>query len=105
MQATSANGFFGAGFSDTTTTAYGFTTFPTPMRTAPSALEQSGTAGDYLVNRSGSNITSTSVPVFDGAEAFAVRTRFTTGASQTAGQGVALRSANSTAYLAWSAEL
>jgi len=105
MQATGANAFFGAGFSDSTTTAYGYTAFPVPMRTAPSALEQTGTAGDYQVNKTAANIVSTSVPVFAGAELFTARTSFTTGASQTAGQGCALRSVNSSAYLAWSAEL
>jgi hypothetical protein len=75
------------------------------MRTAPTALEQSGTAGDYLVNRAGANTTCSAAPAFSAATSFSARTNLTVASGLTAGQCVFARSNNSTAYLAWSAEL
>jgi len=105
LQATSLNAFFGVGFCDSTTGAFGITHFPVPMRAAPSALEQSGTASHYQVTKTAANIVCNSVPTFSNGELFSVRTSFTTSGSLTAGQGSILRSADSTAFLAWSAEL
>ena len=105
MQGVSTDGFFGTGFCDTTTAALCVTQFTVPMRTAPTALEQSGTAGDYLVNRAGANTTCSAVPAFSAATSFSARTNLTVASGLTAGQCVFARSNNSTAYLAWSAEL
>jgi hypothetical protein len=105
MQATSVNAFFGVGFCDSTTSAYGYTYFPVPMRIAPSALEQNGTAADYQVNKSAANIVCNAVPNFAGAELFCARTGVATAGSLTTGDGCALRSAGTSAYLAWSVEL
>jgi hypothetical protein len=105
MQATGANAFFGSGLTDSTTTASGIIQFPVSLRTAPTALEQSGTAGHYQVAKTAANIVCTSVPFFAGAEIFSARATFTTGGSLVAGQASILRSVDSSAFLAWSAEL
>jgi hypothetical protein len=105
IKATGSNGFFGSGFCDTSTTANVYTQFPVTMRTAPTALEQSGTASDYAINKTGANVTCSSVPTLSGAEEFATRTLYTVSSGLTAGQGCLSRSLTSNAYLAWSAEL
>ena len=105
LKANGSDGFFGSGFCDSSTNANAYTQFPVTMRTAPTALEQSGTASDYAVNKTAANVTCTSVPIFNGAEAFATRTYYTVGSGLTAGQACLLRSLTSNAYLAWSAEL
>jgi hypothetical protein len=100
----------GAGFSfslsynDSTTLARGVVEFPVTMRTSPTALEQTGTASDYQIEVPGTANTCTSVPTFASASVYNARVQFTT-TGLTAGQGSALRAANATAYLGWSAEL
>ena len=106
MQATGADAFFGSGYIESTTVLNNITLFPTQMRTAPAALEQSGTAGNYRVaflTSGGTNCSA--VPSFAGADLFSARTQLTVASGLTAGQGGAGRSVNSSAYLAWSAEL
>ena len=105
LKANGSDGFFGSGFCDTSTTANAYTQFPVTMRTAPSALEQSGTASDYAVNKTAANVACSAVPTLSGAEAFATRTLYTVSSGLTAGQACLFRSLTSNAYLAWSAEL
>ena len=105
MQATGPNAFFGVGLSDSTTIANGIVPFPVSMRVAPTALEQNGTAGDYQVAKTAANIVCNSVPSFSGAELFSARVNFFTSGSLVAGQASIIRSVNSNAFLAWSAEL
>jgi hypothetical protein len=106
MKATGADAFFGSGYCESTTAQNNITVFPTSMRTAPTSVEQSGTAGDYRIafSTSGGTVCS-SVPVFAGAELFSARTQFYVASGLTAGFASAARSVNSSAYLAWSAEL
>jgi hypothetical protein len=75
------------------------------MRTAPSALDQTGTATDYRVTTGGANIVCSSVPVFASGEVFSVRTQFVVASGLTVGQAMIGRSETSNAYLGWSAEL
>ena len=99
---------FAIGFNDSTTSAVGTTFFPVTMRTAPSALEQTGTAGDYRVRNTAANSTTCSaVPIIAsaGTTAYSVVTSFTVASGLTAGQGAFLQAVNATAYLGWSAEL
>jgi hypothetical protein len=96
---------FGSSYNSSTTVALVTTTFPTTLRAAPSALEQSGTAGDYRVNNLATTTTCTSVPAFNIASTNIAFTTFTTGATLTAGQGSAGSCVNTSAYLGWSAEL
>jgi hypothetical protein len=105
QQATGGDAYFGSGFNTTTTRGEFLTTFPVFLRTAPTALEQSGTAGDYRITIADTNVTCSAVPTFIGAELFSARTRFEVSSGLTAGQGSFGRSVNSSAYLAWSAEL
>lgn len=105
VKATGGDGHFGNSYNANTTSATGLTLFPVTMRTKPTALEQSGTAGDYRIRHGVTSTTCSTVPVFDAAEDFAAVTQFTVASGLTAGQGSILRSVNSSAYLAWSAEL
>lgn len=106
MKATGASAFFGVGYNESTTSHLSLTTFPVPMRAAPTALEQSGTAADYRIAflaSAGTNCNA--VPTFASAEIFSARTGFTVASGLTAGQSAMARSVNSSAYLGWSAEL
>jgi hypothetical protein len=96
---------YGSGYNDSTANAYFNIPFPVTMRTSPTALEQSGTAGNYAIQRSGDFPSCTSVPVFDSANTQSAFVRFTSTGNLTAGQGSSARSANSAGYLGWSAEL
>ena len=82
------------------------TIYPCTMRTSPSALEQTGTAGDYGIGYgAGSASGCSSVPTFSNATIEGAYTIFTIASGLTAGGGVnAYRGANSP-YLGWSAEL
>jgi hypothetical protein len=106
LKATGGNAIFGVGYNESTTSHLTFTPFPVSMRTAPSALEQSGTAADYRVAflaSAGTNCNA--VPTFGNAEVFSARTGFSVASGLTAGQSAMARSVNSSAFLAWSAEL
>jgi hypothetical protein len=96
---------FNVGYCDTTTVAPLMLSFPVSMRTPPTALEQSGTAGDYTVIHAGANTTCSSVPSFANATTDNSRVNFTVASGFTAGRGAIGRAANTSAYLAWSAEL
>lgn len=97
---------FAVGFCQSTTAAVGMTTFPTTMRIAPTALEQSGTAGDYRVFI-GAGTTCSAVPLIAAGTGtpFSISTTFTVASGLTANSGAYLQALNSTAYLGWSAEL
>jgi hypothetical protein len=77
--------------------------FPVTMRISPTALEQSGTAGDYAVYV-GTTITCTGVPTFNSANTQASHI-ILTATGVTTGQGALGRASNTNAYLGWSAEL
>ena len=103
----SAGAEFCVAYGSSTTNAAGVLFFPTSMRIAPTALEQSGTAGDYRVYRCGSatNVTCSSVPTFSSATQNygAVSVAVSSGLSN--GSGGSLGTVNTSAYFAWSAEL
>jgi hypothetical protein len=105
QQAADANARFATGYNNQTTTAVAMVFFPASMRTAPTALEQSGTAGDYRVQHQFTATTCSSVPTFSSADVWGSTTLFTVASGLTQGQGSFARSVNSSAYLAWSAEL
>ena len=96
---------YGSGYIRSTTLSEVLTVFPVSMRTAPTALEQSGTAAHYGVLNLNTTTACTSVPTFNYATVSSGRTSFTTGATLVAGQGCMGRSENTSAYLGWSAEL
>lgn len=96
---------FSISFNSTTTNAAGWVPFIVPMRIAPTALEQTGTAGDYSVAYLNTGATCTSVPTFNNADTLGSTVSFITSAVLTAGQGSQMYSGNNNGYLAWSAEL
>lgn len=104
QQATGVFSYFCVGQNFSTTVALAVNPFPVQMRTAPTALEQTGTAGNYQIRIAGADITCTSVPVFNSADTFNYVIQFFA-SGLTAGQSVLLKAASSSAYLAWSAEL
>jgi len=106
LQSTGAGNNLGVGFNDSTTAALSVTQLPITMRTNPTALEQTGTATDYSIRFTGGNTAAcSSVPTFGSASLNTVTTTFTVASGLTGGQGITIRAANATAYLAWSAEL
>jgi len=96
---------YGAGYINLTSAAQVLTVFPVTMRAAPSAVEQSGTAGHYGVLNLNISTACTSVPTFVHGTVNSARTAFATGATLVAGQGCMGRSENTSAFLGWSAEL
>ena len=98
---------FGIAVADTATVGVSIGQFPETLRTSPSALEQSGTASDYVIRTGGNSRTCSAVPTFDsGTNENIWHIQTTVASGQTAGQAGFLRAAGGTAaYLAWSAEL
>lgn len=97
---------FGPAVADTTTAGRSTGSFPVTMRTSPTALEQTGTAGNYVIRTGGTSRTCSAVPTFDSATENIWQINTTVASGQTAGQGGFFRAdAITTAYLAWSAEL
>jgi len=99
---------FGCGMAQNTAVADGNIPFLVSMRTAPTALEQDGTAADYGMQVGGGARTNCSaVPGFNNATTVQSNVRFTRASGLTAGQIILFQtgSSGSTAYLAWSAEL
>jgi hypothetical protein len=104
--AASGSNTLGVGRAETSTIANLMIFFPTVMRVAPSALEQSGTAGDYAVRFTNSGVAvCSSVTTFSDANTVNATVNFTVSSGLTGGQAVAGRAVNTNAWLAWSAEL
>jgi hypothetical protein len=96
---------FGSGKCDTTTAGEANINFPVTMRTKPTALEQTGTAGDYkIVNAGGSGVTCSAVPAFAISSTLIGTLSWTVAAGAVAGNATVFF-ATSNAYLGWSAEL
>ena len=99
-------GDMATGWNATTTTTRTAFYFPVTMRTAPTALEQSGTAGDYSVRYLLTFRACGAVPTFYEATTNSGFFELTADTDVlTAGQGSNLRPVNTSAFLAWSAEL
>ena len=105
IKATAADSPFSMGSVTTTTLADIIVPLPVSMRTAPTALEQSGTAGDYRVRTQATDTVCSSVPTLIYNTLTTSQVRFTVASGLTAGNAAIGRSVNATAYLAWSAEL
>jgi hypothetical protein len=100
------NSMFGVGWNVSTTQSVALTTFPTTMRTSPSALEQTGTAADYAVySGAGSGVTCSAVPSFGIANQTNARVLLTVASGLTANGGSMARAETANGYLAWSVEL
>jgi hypothetical protein len=100
------NSMLGVGWNASTTQSLALTTFPVTMRAAPSALEQTGTAGDYSIyHGAGSGTACSSVPSFSIANTTNARTLLTVASGLTANGGSMARAETTNGYFAWSAEL
>ena len=97
---------FGSAAVQATNQADGFFYFPVTMRTAPSALEQSGTANQYALYSGGGVNACNAVPTFNWATQHMASPTFNFSASLTVGRAGTVYAATSPGgYLAWSAEL
>jgi hypothetical protein len=99
---------FGTAWVATGTSLYVITQFPVTMRVGPTALEQSGTAGDYAAYVGPTATTCNTVPIFTGSGLTSTQYAFTSfgvASGLTAGQAGYGRAVNTSAYLGWSAEL
>ena len=86
--------------------AQGITFFPVDMRTRVTALEQSGTAGDYQVSHGSSGGDCSAVPTFQHGGLNCAATSFTlSGTPWTVGDSVRPSNKTTDGFLAWSAEL
>jgi len=107
-QATFAGQYFAPNaYAIGTTSAFTFNTFPVPMRTRPTALEQSGTASDYSLVRCGAGTFTicNSVPTFGGSSLTIGQCVFNVASGLSNGFAGSGMSQSTNAYLAWSAEL
>jgi len=98
-------GRYANGYVKTTNTADFTMAFPVQMRITPTALEQNGTAGDYLIAYQNTATACTSVPTFTNATVWAGTVNFTVSAVLTAGDGCNAGPTGANALLGWSAEL
>jgi hypothetical protein len=107
MNADATTTRFGAGYCYASNQAITFIQFPQPMRSAPTALEQSGTASHYAVlNSSGGGVPCNAVPAISTGATHSASITWTTSGSLTAGNGtIAFANSTTNAFLAWSAEL
>lgn len=96
---------FAAGGALTTTATRIQGSFPVSLRTTPTALEQTGTSGNYQLILAGASVTLNQVPVFDDASQNTFSVGLGYSATGSAGQAGWLRCNSTAAYLAWSAEL
>ena len=96
----------GVGLVVSTTALQTVVPFPTQMRIAPAALEQTGSASDYrIVTGAGVTTNCSAVPTFVSAQVWQAATNFTVSSGLTAGGAGFGRELTTSAFLAWSAEL
>ena len=93
------------GYAASTSTVRLLNRFPVTMRVKPTALEQSGTAGDYGIAYAATGIVCTSVPTFLNSSVDHAMTTFTATSPFSVGAGAEGYAQNATGYLGWSAEL
>jgi hypothetical protein len=103
--ASSGATYFAPGFCYSATNAVFNCQFPVPMRTQPTALETTGTVGNYRVySTSASSFNATAI-TFNNAETISSSFTIIVASGLTNSAGAFLISNISSAYLAWSAEL
>jgi hypothetical protein len=96
---------FAPGGALTTTGSRIHGSFQVSMRTAPTALEQTGTASNYQMVVGGTNVVLGSVPIFSDASTNTFTVALAYSATGSIGYAGYLRCNSTAAYLAWSAEL
>lgn len=95
----------GVGVSTSTTVGRVNINFPVIMRSAPTALEQSGTATDYAVYTAAGQVACSSVPTHTLATQSGATVTLTTASGQTTGQAIFGRYGTANGYFGWSADL
>jgi hypothetical protein len=100
-----SNQRYAVGYALTTTNANFLVPFPVIMRTNPTALEQSGTAADYLIVYQASAAAMNAVPSFTQASTASSSIAGNVVSGLAAGDGVMITSNSAASYLGWSAEL
>jgi len=105
LTTTAASQIFCNAYVANATLAIGLGHFPVTVRTAPSALEQTGTATDYTIRWQTTTTTCSAVPTFSSATIDGWSVIFTVASGLTAGNAAVLRSASAGPYLGFSAEL
>ena len=103
----SSQNMFGVGFCDGTNNATIQIHFPTTMRDQPSALETTGTAGDYAIREGGGDVlTCNAVPSMSGDTTANVAVLgFATASSLTQHSGCMGRAVNNNVHLSFTSEL
>ena len=99
------DGAFGAGYVEATNRLDVFIPFPVVLRIVPTALEQSGTAANYEARYLAAAAVCNLVPVTITLGSSGAVVGFQVASGLTGGQGGYGRATNTTAFLAWSAEL
>jgi len=95
---------FGTGVNLSTVLSNMTIPYPVTMRTAPTALEQTGTASDYRLSHTTAT-TCSAVPLFASASTAQSQVTFTVAAGLLLGGAAIAQSNAANAYLGWSAEL
>ena len=97
---------YGIAFSPATNIGRFIFQFPVTMRAAPSALEQSGTAGQYSAYFNNVSTAFNAVPTFVSSSVNNAQLQFTTASGITAGNsGSIFATTAGVGFLGWSAEL
>jgi hypothetical protein len=96
---------FGSGYATSTTNFRLMVPFPNTFRTRPTALEQSGAAGDYSVETAGTVTSCNVVPTFFTGNVNYGAVDMGVASGLTTGNGGSTRNVNTSAYFGWSAEL
>ena len=95
----------GSGLETTTTQARIFVPFQVEMRSHPTAVETSSTAGNFDITHNDSVVISNAVPTFVNANFTGASVYFAHASGGTQGQGCTGRLRVADTFLAWSAEL
>jgi hypothetical protein len=95
------------GANSTTSVHRSYIYFPVEMRTAPTALEQSGTASDYAINQFSVGVTTCTalITFFESSNKSILVSNTLAAATLTTFQPGGIRANATGAYLGWSAEL
>ena len=105
VTSTGTSRIFGNGYVNSSTISDCTLPFPVTMRDDPSALEQTGTASNYVVVAGAGNVTCSAVPTHQTSSQWGAQFRLTVASGLTAGQATFARGAVAGTYLGWSAEL
>ena len=105
MTVDTVNDGFCIGANDATTYSQGYVAFPVQMRTSPTSMDQSGTAGHYSIRSAGATTTCNTVPTINNGTVNGVTVIFWVSSGLTNGYASMCGAANTSAYLGFPAEL